>query len=158
MPPGTGRLGMVQATRHLSCGQPPVWGQERPCECLVQGEAPSPEGVDPPQRGDQSDLRTLANSACGPVRIREESHTADVKFFSIWPSLVERCERADAELGVPLRICFSTDGPRPESVADAEASTNGPDPTSSPVLAKPAMVPAVDFHVDGSAAGDLPEG
>ena len=38
---GTGRLGMVQATRHLCCGQPPVRGQERPCGCLVHGEPPS---------------------------------------------------------------------------------------------------------------------
>ena len=60
---------MVQATRHLSCGQPPVRGQERPCGCLVQGEPPSSDGVDPPQRGDQNDLSTLANPSCGPVRV-----------------------------------------------------------------------------------------
>ena len=72
VPSGTGRLGMMQATRHLSCGQPPVRGQERPCGCLFQGEPPSPDGVDPPQRSDQGDLSTLANPACGPVRVGEE--------------------------------------------------------------------------------------
>ena len=36
VPSGNGCLGMVQATQHLSCGRPPVRGQERPCGCLVQ--------------------------------------------------------------------------------------------------------------------------
>ena len=71
VPPVTGRLGMVQAARNLSCGQPPIQGQKRPCERLVQGEPPSPDGVDHSQCDDQSDLRALANSACGPVRVRE---------------------------------------------------------------------------------------
>ena len=59
---------------------------------------------------------------------------------------------------MPLRICVSTAGTRPESVAEVEASTNGPDPTGGPVLAQPAVVPPTDVDADGSAAGDLPEG
>ena len=157
VPSGTGRLGMVQATRHLSCGQPPVRGQERPCGCLVQGEPPSPDGVDPPQRGDQSDLSTLANPSCGPVRVGEEPQAASVLLNPAVP-VIERCERADAELGMPLRICVSTDCTRPESVAEGEASTDGPDPTGGPVLAQPAVVPPTDVDADGSAVGDLPEG
>ena len=151
VPSGTGRLGMVQATRHLSCGQPPVLGQERPCGCLVQGEPPSSDGVDPPQRGDQSDLSTLANPSCGPVRIGEEPQAASVLLNPAVP-VIERCERADAELGMPLPICVSTNGTRPESVAEVEASTDGA------VLAQPAVVPPTDVDADGSAAGDLPEG
>ena len=157
VPSGSGRLGTVQATRYLSCGQPPVRGQERPCGCLVQGEPPSPDKVNPPQRGDQSDLSTLANPACGPVRVREEPQAASVLLNPAVP-VIERCERADAELGMPLRICLSTDGTRPESVAEVVASTDGPDPTGGPVLAQPAMVPPNDVDADGSAAGDLPEG
>ena len=156
MPSGTGRLGIVQATRHLSCGQPPVRGQERPYGCLVQEEPPSPDGVDPPQLGDQSDLSMLANPACGPVRFGEEPKAASVLLNPAVP--VKRCERADAELGVPLRIWVSTDGTRLESVVEVEASTNGPDPTGGPVLAQPAVVPPTEVDADGSAAGDLPEG
>ena len=59
---------------------------------------------------------------------------------------------------MPLRICVSTDGTPPESVAEVEASTNGPDPTGGPVLAQPAVVPPTDIDADGSAMGDLPEG
>ena len=59
---------------------------------------------------------------------------------------------------MPLRICISTDGTRSEGIAEAEASTDGPDPTGSPVLAQPAVVPPFEVNVDGSAAGDLPEG
>ena len=157
MPSGTGRLGMVQATRHLSCGQPPVRGQERPCGCLVQGEPPSPDAVDPPQRSDQSDLSTLANPSCGPVRVGEEPQAASVLLNPAVP-VIKRCERADAELGMPLPICVSTDGTCPESVAEVEASTDGPDPTGGPILAQPAVVPPTDVDADGSAAGDLPEG
>ena len=157
VPSGTGRLGMVQATRHLSCGQPPVRGQERPCGCLVQGEPLSSDGVDPPQRGDQSDRSTLANPLCGPVRVGEEPQAASVLLNPAVP-VIKRCERADAELGMPLRICVSTNGTRPESVAEVEASTDGPDPTGGPVLAQPAVVPPTDVDADGSAAGDLPEG
>ena len=90
-------------------------------------------------------------------RVREESQTTSVPLNSAVP-VIERCERADAELGVPLRICISTDGPSPESIVEAEASTDGQDPVGVPFLAQPAVVPAVDFHVDGSSAGDLPEG
>ena len=113
--------------------------------------------MDPPQRGDQSDLLTLANPACGPVRVGEEPHAASVLLNPAVP-VIERCERADAELGMPLRICVSTDGTPPESVAEVEASTNGPDPTGGPVLAQPAVVPPTDIDADGSATGDLPEG
>ena len=157
VPSGTGRLGMVQATRHLACGQPPVKGQERPCGCLVQGEPPSPDGVDPPQRGDQSDLSTMANPAFGPVRVGEEQQAASVLLNPAVP-VIERCERADAELGMPLRICISPNGTRPESVAEVEASTYGSDPTGGPVLAQPAVVLPTEADADGSAAGDLPEG
>ena len=91
------------------------------------------------------------------VRVGEEPQTASVLLDPAVP-FIERCEHADVELGMPLRICLSTDGNRPESIAEAEASTGGPDPIGSPVLAQPAVVPPVDVHVDGSAAGDLPEG
>ena len=155
VPSGTGRLGIVQATRHLSCGQPPVRGQERPCGCLVQEEPPSPDGVDPPQLGDQSDLSMLANPAWGPVRFGEEPQAASV-LLNPAVHVIERCERADAELGVPLRILVSTDGTRLKSVAEVEASTDGPDPTGGPVLAQPAVVPPTEVYADGSAAG--PEG
>ena len=138
VPSGTGRLGMVQATRHLSRSQSPVRGQERPCGRLVQREPPSSDGVDPPQCGDQSDLSTLAYSTCGPVCVGEESQTASVLLDLAVP-VIERGERADAELGMPLRICVSSDGTRSESVAEAEASTNGPDPAGGPILAKPAV-------------------
>ena len=113
--------------------------------------------MDPPQRGDQSDLSTLANPACGPVHVGEEPQAASVLLNPAVP-VIERCERADAELGMPLRICVSTNGTRPESVAEVEASTDGPDPTGGPVLAQPAVVPPTDIDADGSAAGDLPEG
>ena len=99
----------------------------------------------------------LANPACGPVRVGEEPQAASVLLNRAVP-VIERCERAEAELGMPLRICVSIDGTRPESVAEVEASTEGPDPTGGPVLAQPAMVPPTDVDADGSAAGDLPEG
>ena len=139
VPSGTGCLGMVQATR-----------QECSCRFLVQGEQPSPDGVDPPQHGDQSNLSTLANPACGPVRVGEEPQDASVLLNPAVP-VIERCECANAELGMPLRICISTDGTRPESVAEVEASTDGPDPTGGPVLAQPAVVPPTDVDADGSA-------
>ena len=101
VPSGTGRLGMVRATRHLSCGQSPVRGQERPCGCLVQGEPPLSDGVDPPQRGDLSDLSTLANPSCGPVRVGETPQAASVLLNPAVP-VIKQCERADAELGMPL--------------------------------------------------------
>ena len=110
--------------------------------------------MDPPQRGDQSDLLTLANPACGPVRVGEEPQAASV-LLNLAVPVIERCERADAELGMPLRICVSTDGTPPESVAEVEASTNGPDPTGGPILAQPAVVPPTDIDADGSATGDL---
>ena len=113
--------------------------------------------MDPPQRGDQSDLSTLANPACGPVRVGEEPQAASILLNPAVP-VVERCERADAEMGMPLRICVSIDGTPPESVAEVKASTNGPDPTGGPVLAQPAVVPPTDIDADGSATGDLPEG
>ena len=72
--------------------------------------------------------------------------------------VIERCEHANAELGVPLRIWVSTDGTRLESVAEVEASTDGPDPTGGPVLAQPAVVPPTEVDADGSVVGDLPEG
>ena len=98
-----------------------------------------------------SDLSTLANPSCGPVRVGEEPQAASVLLNPAVP-VIERCEHADAELGMPLRICISTDGTRPESVAEVEASTDGA------VLAQPAVVPPTDVDADGSAAGDLPEG
>ena len=113
--------------------------------------------MDPPQRGDQSDLLTLANPACGPVRVGEEPQAASVLLNPAVP-VIEWCECADAELGMPLRICVSTDGTPPESVAEDEASTNDPDPTGGPALAQPAVVPPTDINADGSAMGDLPEG
>ena len=113
--------------------------------------------MDPPQHGDQSDLLTLANPACGPVRVEEEPQAASVLLNPAVP-FIERCERADAELGMPLRICVSTDDTPPESVAEVEASTNGPDPTGGPVLAQPAVDPPTDIDADGSATGHLPEG
>ena len=78
--------------------------------------------MDPPQRRDQSNLSTLA--ACGPVRVGEEPQAASV-LLNPAVAVIEQCERADAELGMPLRICVSTDGTRPESVAEVEASTDG---------------------------------
>ena len=118
---------------------------------------PCPEGATvTPQCGDQSDLSTLANSACGPVCVGEESQVASVLLDPAVP-VIERGERADAELGMPLRICVSTDGTRPESVVEAEASTDGPDPADGPVLAQPARVPPNDVNADGFAAGDLQE-
>ena len=84
--------------------------------------------------------------------------TPHVDLFNPAVPVIERCERADAELGMPLRICVSTDVTPPESVAEVEASTNGPDPTGGPVLAQPAVVPPTDIDADGSATGDLPEG
>ena len=134
---------MVQATR-----------QERPCGFLVQGEPPSPDGVDPPQQGDQSDLSTLANPACGSVRVGEEPQAAIV-LLNLAVPVIKLCECADAELGMPLRICVSTDGTRPESVAEVEASTDGPDPTGGAVLAQPAVVPPTDVDADGSAAREI---
>ena len=95
--------------------------------------------------------------ACGPVRVGEEPQAASVLLNPAVP-VIERCERADAELGMPLRICVSTDGTRPGSVAEVEASTDGPDPTGGPVLAQPAVVPPTDVDADRSAAGNLPEG
>ena len=88
----------------------------------------------------------------------EKNHKLPV-FFSI-PAVpvIERCEHADAELGMPLRICVFTDGTRPESVGEVEASTDGPDPTGGPILAQPAVVLPTDVDADGSATGDLPEG
>ena len=62
-------------------------------------------------------LSTLANPACGPVRIGEEPQAASVLLNPAGP-VIKRCERADAELGMPLRICVSTNGTRPESVAE----------------------------------------
>ena len=156
VPSSTGRLGMVQATQYLSGSQSPVRGQECPCGCPVQREPSSPHGVDPPQCGDQSDFPTLANPACGPVRVREEPQTAGVLLDPAVP-LVQRGERADAELGMPLRICISPDGTHSEGAAEAEASTDSPDPAGGPVLAQPAVVPPDDVNVDGSAEGDLPE-
>ena len=132
-------------------------GTRTSLQMLCPGEPPSPDGVDPPQRSDQSDLLTLAKPACGPVRVGEEPQAASVLLNPAVP-VIERCERADAELGMPLQICVSTDGTPPESVAEVEASTNGPDPTGGPVLAQPAVVPPTDIDADGSATGDLPEG
>ena len=78
VPLGTGRLGMVQATRDLSCSQPPVGRQERPRGRPVQGEPPSYDGVDPPQCGDQCDISALAHTTCGPVRVGEEPQVTSV--------------------------------------------------------------------------------
>ena len=98
----------------------------------------------------------LANPACEPVCIGEEPQAASVLLNPAVP-VIERCERAAAELGMPLRIFVSTDGTCPESVAEVEASTDGPYPTGGPVLAQTAVVPPTDVDADGSAAGNLPE-
>ena len=156
MPFGTGRLGMVQATRDFSCSQPPVGRQERPCGHPVQGEPPSSDGVDPPQCSDQSDLSALAHNTCGPVRVGEEPHVTSVLLNPAVP-VIERGERSDAELGMPLRVRVPTDGPHTESVAEVEASADSPDPSGGPVLAQPAVVLPDDVDVDGSSEGDLPE-
>ena len=157
VPLGTGRLGMVQATRDLSCGQPPVGRQERPRGRPVQRDPPSSDGVDPPQRGDQCNISTLAHTACGPVRVGEEPQVASVLLNSAVP-VIERGERPDAELGLPLRVRVPTDSPHTESAAEAEASADSPDPPGSPVLAQPAVVSPDDVDVDGSSEGDLSEG
>ena len=157
VPLGTGRLGMVQATRDLSCGQPPVGRQERPRGRPVPRDPPSSDGVDPPQRGDQCDISALAHTACGPVRVGEEPQVASVLLNSAVP-VIERGERPDAELGLPLRVRVPTDSPHTESAAEAEASADSPDPPGSPVLAQPAVVSPDDVDVDGSSEGDLSEG
>ena len=111
VPFGTGRLGMVQSTRDLSCSQSPVGRQERPCGRPVQGEPPSSDGVDPPQCSDQSDLSALAHTACGPVRVGEEPQVTSVLLNPAVP-VIEWGECPDAELGMPLWVCVPTDGPR----------------------------------------------
>ena len=157
VPLGTGRLGMVQATRDLSCSQPPGGRQERPCGRPVQGEPPSSDGVDPPQCADQCDFSALAHTTCGPVRVGEEPQVTSVLLNPAVP-VIERSERPDAELGLPLRVCVPTDGPHTKSAAEAEASADSPDPPGSPVLAQPAVVLPDDVDVDGSSEGDLSEG
>ena len=84
-------LCMVQATRDLSCSQPPVGRQERPCGRPVQGEPPSSDGVDPPQCGDQSDFLALAHTTCGPVRVGEEPQVTSVLLNPAVP-VIERGE------------------------------------------------------------------
>jgi len=120
------------------------------------GGAAAFDGVDPPQRGDQSDFSALAHTACGPVRVGEESQVASVLLNPAVP-VIERGERPDAELGMPLWVCVSTDGPHTESAAEVEASADGPDPAGGPLLAQPAVVPPDDVNVDGSSEGDLRE-
>ena len=112
-------------------------------------------GVDPPQCGDQSDLSALAHTTCGPVRVGEEPQVASVLLNPAFP-VIERGERLDAELGMPLRVRVPTDGPHTESVAEVEASADSPDPSGGPVLAQPAVVLPDDVDVDGSSEGDLP--
>ena len=84
VPLGTGRLGMVQATQDLSCGQPPVGRQERPRGRPVQRDPPSSDGVDPPQRGDQCNISALAHTHVD-LFASEKNHKLPV-FFSIRPS------------------------------------------------------------------------
>ena len=92
-------------------------------EIPVSQETPgSSDRVDPPQRGDQSDLSALSHTACGPVRVGEESQVASVLLNPAVP-VIERGEHADAELEMPLRICVSADGPHTESAAEVEGST-----------------------------------
>ena len=75
-------------------------------------------------------------------------------FFSIRPSPSSSGVNALTQNWECLYV--STDGTRPESVAEVEASTEGPDPyTGGPVLAQPAVVPPTDADADGSAAAAI---
>ena len=139
VPSGTGRLGMVQATRHLSCGQPPVRGQERPPTEWTLHNAVTRAIF---QRWPTPHVDLFAS---------EKNHKLPV-FFSIRPSpsssgvnaLTQNWECLYGYAYPPTALV--------PSVAEVEASTDGA------VLAQPAVVPPTDVDADRSAAGDLPEG
>ena len=96
--PGTGPMGLVQATRDLPGCQPHIRSQERPGRRPVQVETQPPHGVVPPQDSGTAHIRALADPPCGSLRIGEESQTSGV-LLSAPLSDVEHDKRSDAELG-----------------------------------------------------------
>ena len=155
--PGTGPVGLVQATRDLPGCQPHIGSQERPGGRPVQGETQPPHGVVPPQDSGSAHIRALADSPCGSLRVREEPQTSSV-LLSAPLSDVERNKRSDAELGESVRVRVPADQPHPEGIEETEAAVVSPDPPSSPVLAQPAVVPSADQHADRPSASDHTQG
>ena len=155
--PGTGPVGLVQATRDLPGCQPHIGSQERPGGRPVQGETQPPYGVVPPQDSGSAHIRALADSPCGSLRVREEPQTSSV-LLSAPLSDVERNKRSDAELGESVRVRVPADQPHPEGIEETEAAVVSPDPPSSPVLAQPAVVPSADQHADRPSASDHTQG
>ena len=155
--PGTGPVGLVQATRDLPGCQPHIGSQERPGGRPVQGETQPPHGVVPPQDSGSAHIRALADSPCGSLRVREEPQTSSV-LLSAPLSDVERNKRSDAELGESVRVLVPADQPHPEGIEETEAAVVSPDPPSSPVLAQPAVVPSADQHADRPSASDHTQG
>ena len=155
--PGTGPVGLVQATRDLPGCQPHIGSQERPGGRPVQGETQPPHGVVPPQDSGSAHIRALADSPCGSLRFREEPQTSSV-LLSAPLSDVERNKRSDAELGESVRVRVPADQPHPEGIEETEAAVVSPDPPSSPVLAQPAVVPSADQHADRPSASDHTQG
>ena len=155
--PGTGPVGLVQATRDLPGCQPHIGSQERPGGRPVQGETQPPHGVVPPQDSGSAHIRALADSPCGSLRVREEPQTSSV-LLSAPLSDVERNKRSDAELGESVRVRVPADQPHPEGIEETEAAVVSPDPPSSPVLAQPAVVPSADQHADRPSTSDHTQG
>ena len=155
--PGTGPMGLVQATRDLPGCQPHIGSQERPGGRPVQGETQPPHGVVPPQDSGTAHIRALADPPCGSLRIGEESQTSGV-LLSAPLSDVERDKRSDAELGESVRVCVPADEPHSEGIEETEAVVVSPDPPGSPVLAQPALVPSADQHADRPSANDHTQG
>ena len=155
--PGTGPMGLVQATWDLPGCQPHIRSQERPGGRPVQGETQPPHGMVPPQDSGTAHIRALADPPCGSLRIREESQTSGV-LLSAPLSDVERDKRSDAELGESVRVCLPADQPHSEGIEETEAAVVSPDPPGSPVLAQPAVVPSADQHADRSSANDHTQG
>ena len=128
--PGTGPMGLVQATWNLPGCQPHIGGQERLGGRPVQGETQPPYGVVPPQDSGAAHFRALANPSCGSLRVGEESQTSGV-LLGTPLSDVERDKRSDAELGESVRVRVPADKPHSEGTEKIEAAVVSPDPPSS---------------------------
>ena len=131
--PGTGPMGLVQATWNPPGCHPHIGGQERP------GGRP----VVPPQESGTADLRALADPSCGSLRVGEKPQTSGV-LLGTPLSDVERDKRSDAKLGESVRVSVPADKPHSEGTEEIEAAVVSPDPPSSPVLVQPAVVPSAD--------------